>query len=181
MSRQLKLAIIAAAFLAGPLAASAQCGFAFEPAAAVRWYRSEGWTIPGLADAKAIGPIRREIDGKSLPWDFPEGVTVQMVWHDRDYLITFPEAIFEQDGKRTKMLVRKFGLFQMLRWDVDGKPYAYSYVLLPHDVLCTANIDIIDETGDGVFRVMTPEGHGPLSARHPEAPPVPAWARKPKT
>ena len=181
MSRCLKVAILAIASLVGPAAACAQCGFAFEPAAVIRWYRSEGWTIPGLADAQAIVPVIRTIDGKSVPWDFPEGVTVHGVLHDHDYRVTFPEAIFEGNGKRTKMLARVFGLFAMLRWEVNGRPYAYSYELRPFDVACATSIDIIDEDGDGIFRVMTPGGHSIVSVRHAEAPPLPAWAIKPKT
>jgi hypothetical protein len=179
MSRRWQFAVNAAAFLVGPIAVCAQCGFAFEPVAAVRWYRSEGWTIPGLADAKAITPTRLEIEGKPVPWDFPEGVTAQWVQHNDSYRVTFPAAIFERDGQRTKMLAREFILYQMVRWEVDGKPYAYSYLLGPLDVACSANIDIIDENGDGVFRVMTPNGH--TLSRHAEAPPLPGWAKKPKT
>jgi hypothetical protein len=178
MSLQRKFALVAAAFIVGPLAACAQCGFAFEPAAAVRWYRSEGWIIPGLADANAIAPIRLEIEGKPAPWSFPEGVTAHWVQHGAGYRVTFPAAIFERGGQRTKMLEREFVLYQMVRWEVNDRPYAYSYVLGPLDVACTANVDIIDEDGDGVFRVMTPDGH--ILSRHAEAPPVPDWARKPK-
>jgi len=145
----------------------------------VRWYRSGGWTIPGLADAIAIAPVRLNIEGKPVPWDFPEGVTAHWVQHGADYRVTFPEAIFERDGQRTKMLARKFILYQMVRWEVNGQPYAYSYILGPLDVACSANIDIIDENGDGVFRVMTPDGHT-LFSRHAVGPPVPEWAKKPK-
>lgn len=180
MSRRWKFAIITAAFLAGPVAICAQCGFAFEPAAAVRWYRNEGWKIPGLADAKAIVPINHEIDGKPVPWDFPEGITVHWVQHNAGYRVTFPTSIFERDGQRTKMLAREFILYQMVRWEVNGKPYAYSYELGPLDVACTANIDIIDDKGDGIFRVMTPNGHT-LMGQKPMSPPIPEWAKPPKS
>lgn len=159
MNGCLKAFIAAALYLAGPLVASAQCGFAFEPASEVRWYRSEGWSIPGLNDAKAILPANLVVDGKPSSWSMPDGITFSMVWHENGYHVTFPEAIFIEENKRTKMLSRSFLLYQMVRWEINGKVYAYSYSLGPLDVACMAYIDIIDDKGDGVFRVMTPTGH----------------------
>jgi hypothetical protein len=175
-----KAVVIAALSFGGPLVACAQCGFAFEPAAEVRWYRNEGWSIPGLKGAKAILPGNLVIDGRPTPWPFPDGVTISIVQHDYGYRVTFPEAIFAKDGKRTRMLSRSFLLYQLVRWEINGKAYAYSYQLGPLDVACTASIDIIDDKGDGVFRVMSPDGH-PIWGRRTVPPPVPEWARQPKS
>jgi len=125
-------------------------------------------------------PVKLTVDGKPTPWSFPDGVTFSIVQHEYGYHLTFPEAIFVEGGKRTKMLSRTFLLYQQVRWEIKGKAYAYSYLLGPRDVLCTANIDIIDDKGDGVFRVMTPNGHTIWGAKT-VPPPLPEWATPPKS
>jgi hypothetical protein len=62
---------------------------------------------------------------------------------------------------------------------MNGTPYAYSYELWP-DVACDANVDIIDDRGDGKFRLMTAPGHL-IMGKDPTPPPVPAWLSKPKS
>jgi len=158
-----------------------QCGFAIVPVAEQHWIRSEGWPIPGLDDAKGFGKIKLATDGKSNGYTFPEGITVSWVAHDKGYVVSFPDAVFDDDGKQKRMLPRKFELYQMLRWEINGKPYAYSYLLGPYDVACTASVDIIDDQGDGSFRVMSTLGH-PLAVppgMNPEPPPLPKWAVRP--
>jgi hypothetical protein len=161
---------------------AAQCGFAIVPAAETRWYKSDGWTIPGLSDAKGFAAIHRTLDGMSKDWVLPEGITVSWVAHDQGYHVQFPDAFFDDNGSRKRMLPRKFLLYQMLRWQMNGTTYAYSYVLGPQDVACTASVDIIDDRGDGKFCLMTSPGHTtPIPARNdPVPPPLPAWLQKPK-
>lgn len=180
MNECFKAVVFAVLSLAGSLEACAQCGFAFEPASEVRWYRSEGWSIPGLKDAKSILPANLIVDGKPTLWPFPDGLTFSVVQHEYGYYVTFPEVIFVEDGKRTMMLSRTFLLYQLVRWEINGKAYAYSYVLGPRDVACTANIDIIDDKGDGVYRVMTPNGHT-IRGKDTIPPPLPEWAIPPKS
>jgi hypothetical protein len=161
-----------------PFPSSAQCGFAIEPAAEVHWYREQGWLPPGLDDAKLIGPLHVTING--LPKVWPEGITVSLVMHDEGYRVQFPEAVFEDNGARKRMLLRSFDLRQMVRWEMRGTPYAYSYDLWPLDVACSATIDIIDDRGDGKFRLMTSPGHT-IMGRDLAPPPVPEWLNKPKS
>jgi len=179
VNRCFKAIIFTALNLSGSFVAYAQCGFAFEPASEVRWYRSEGWSIPGLTDANAIRPANLVVDGKPASWSLPDGVTFSMVQHEYGYHVTFPDAIFVEEGKRTKMLSRSFLLYQMVRWEINGKAYTYSYLLGPLDVACMAYIDIIDDKGDGVFRIMTPTGHN-IMGKETTPPPIPAWAIPPK-
>jgi hypothetical protein len=177
----LGLALLFGCFAAA--ACVAQCGFAIVPAAAERWYRNEGWTIPGLSDAKGFAVIHRTFDGKPKDFILPEGISVTWVAHDEDYDVHFPGAIFDEDGSRKRMLPRRYKLYSMLRWEMNGTPYAYSYLLGPYDVACMASVDIIDDRGDGKFRLMTSPGHT-LAVRpggNPEPPPVPEWLQKPKT
>ena len=174
-----------AAFIACSVVApcAGQCGFAIVPAADTHWYREQGWPIPGLSDAKGFANVHRTIDGKPNDWVWPEGITVSWVAHDDGYKVQFPKALFDDNGSRKRMLPRRFLLYQMLRWKMNGIPYAYSYLLGPEDVACTASIDIIDDRGDGKFRLMTPSGHTLIvpPGRNPEPPPVPDWLKKPES
>jgi hypothetical protein len=165
---------------------AAQCGFAIVPAAEQRWYREEGWPIPGLSDAKGFANMDVKLDGTLFNWGWPEGVTVSWVVHDEGYNVQFPDAVFDDNGSRKRMLPRKFLLYEMLRWEMNGTPYAYTYELGPYDFFCAATVDIIDDRGDGKFRLMTSPGHVVLGVRtmrwpKAEAPPVPDWLRKPKS
>ncbi len=183
MAQSQKTALFALLACLFPVLAHAQCGFAIVPAAAERWYRGEGWPIPGLSDAKGFANIHRTMDGKPKDWVWPEGITVSWVVHDKGYDVQFPDAIFEEGGMRKRMLPRRFLLYSMLRWEINGTPYAYSYELCPYDVACTASVDIVDEFGDGKFRLMSSPGHtlmvGP--GHSPEPPPVPERLQKPKS
>jgi hypothetical protein len=81
----------------------------------VRWFRSEGWQLPGLRNATAIEKVNLDardgrhliVNGRYQHW--PDGVTVSSVKHRGKYLVTFPEASFEVEGVHKKMLSRTFG------------------------------------------------------------------------
>jgi hypothetical protein len=178
MARWKKVALAALIACSYPSLSPAQCGFAIEPAADVHWYREQGWQPPGLNDAKRIGPLNVTINGVPKVW--PEGITVSVVVHDDGYRVRFPEAVFEDNGTRKKMLPRSFELSQMVRWEMHGTAYAYSYFLLPLDMLCIATVDIIDDRGDGKFRLMASPGHT-VMGREMAPPPVPEWLNKPKS
>jgi hypothetical protein len=174
-----RIALTTAVAFSCSLPSCAQCGFSIEPADDVRWYREQGWDPPGLRDAKKIAPIHLTIDGKPKVW--PEGLKVWEVLHDdRGYQVKFPEAIFEDGGAQKKMLARSFELLRLLRWDMNGTPYAYSYDLGSPKLHCFITVDIIDDRGDGKFRLMTSPGHTSLALRE-AAPPVPGWLNKGKS
>ena len=168
---------------------AAQCGFAIVPAAEQRWYREEGWPIPGLSDAKGFAAIHHSENGKPKDWVWPEGISVTWVTHDQDstdrnYHVQFPDVFFDDNGARKHMLQRSFKVYQMVRWQMNGTTYAYSYDLGASDVACSSTVDIIDNRGDGKFRLMTIPGHTLEFVRRgesPEPPPVPDWLKKPKS
>jgi hypothetical protein len=103
--------------------------------------------------------------------------------HDPNYRVSFPAAVFEENGKPKKMQARTVGLHMLLRWEIYGKPYAYSYDLWPEGLLCTFSVDLVDDKGDGIFRLLVSPGHimqgeiTELGHRGPQAPRLPEWAR----
>ena len=151
----------------------AQCQFLAEPIAITNWYRSEGWHAPGVSDGQATRPLNVTINGKRPGW--PTGVTVSEIVHTKDYRVIFPAAVFQENGKRKKMRPRKLVLRELLRWDINDKPFAYSYDLAPEGVLCTFSVDLVDDKGDGVLRVMVAPGH--VSSLDLQPPPLPGWVK----
>lgn len=158
-----------------------QCGFVVQPAASISWYRKEGWKVPGVTDSQAIKPVELTVNGQRPDW--PAGVAVSMIIHKRGYQVTFPAAIFEGDGKRKRMRPTVGSLRLLLRWEMNGKPYAYSYELESSRYLCTFSVDIVDDKGDGIFRTMVTPGHllhsSHLPSPGPQPPPLPEWLKKP--
>ncbi len=154
----------------------AQCGFVAEPVAVTSRHRSEGWKLPGVRDGKVSRPLNVMINGKAPLW--PNGVTVSEIVHDKGYHVTFPAAVFEENGKPQKMRTRILGLHRLLRWELDGKPYAYSYELWPDGLFCDFSVDIVDDKGDGVFRLMESPGHL-IHSLNPQPPALPTWEKKP--
>jgi hypothetical protein len=178
MKRWLTFAFGALVVSSWPLSSPAQCGFSITPAAVVRWYREAGWQTPGVADAKSISKVNLTVNDKPFVW--PDGITVSMVVHEDNYRVRFPEAIFDENGNSKKMHSSIFQLARLLRWEMNGKTYAYSYELWPERTLCTATVDIFDDKGDGKFRLMTLPGHI-IDVQNPVAPPVPEWLKEPKS
>jgi hypothetical protein len=155
----------------------AQCGFIGKPVAANEWYRSEGWSLPGVADAKQVAPVNITLNGEAFNW--PAGVELAALIHPKKYVVSFPAALFETGGAKQIMSARRLQLGYLYRWEFHGNVYAYSYELIPRDLGCLFSIDLVDDRGDGVFRVMRLDGH---AFRLPKNgyPAVPDWAKKPK-
>jgi hypothetical protein len=182
MRRFLCVAVIAFVVSCVPVSSHAQCGFHIEREAGVTWFRSGGWSLPGLKDVTAINEVAKPscvAGGGSLRW--PDGVTAWSIQHRKEYRISFPDAVFEEDGIRKNMRSSGFVLLALWRWDMNGRTYAYSYRLLPSPspgtyAMCDSAVEIIDDKGDGIFRVMSPID--PYSGFTPPA--VPAWVSKPK-
>jgi hypothetical protein len=155
-----------------------QCGFEVDPAQSTRWHRNEGWPLPGLNDAKAIRAFRTPVGGREQPW--PDGITVSLIEHDKDYQVRFPTMIFDENGSLKKLQQQNFYVEQLLRWRYRGKTYAYSYYLYPPNSACDSMIEIIDDRGDGRFRILIPTMLS-IGSGNPEPPPVPEWLEKPKS
>lgn len=189
VTQWLKIGIVSLIVCASAVPCAGQCGFAIVPAAEQRWYRNEGWPIPGLSDAKGFAVIHRTVDGKPSELVLPEGISVTWAAFGQDsqfmnYHVQFPDVFFDDEGTRKHMLARSFKVYKMLRWQMKGTTYAYSYLLGASDVACMSSVDIIDDRGDGKFRLMTVPGDtylGEAKGDPPEPPPVPDWLKKPKT
>jgi hypothetical protein len=168
------LTVLAAFYLSLPL--FPQCGFKAEPVAVTSWHRSEGWKLPGITDGKVLGPLNVTLNGKAPPW--PTGVTVSEIVHAKGYHVSFPAGVFDEYGKQKRMRPRILGLHRLLRWELNGKPYAYTYELWPEGMLCDFSVDIVDDEGDGVFRLLESPGHNLLTFQT-QAPALPARGKKP--
>ena len=103
-----------------------------------------------------------------------------MVVHEKNYSVFFPAATFDENGIHKKMSSSVFHLEQLLRWEMHGRPYAYTYEISPDHLLCITTVDIIDDKGDGKFRLMTSPGHI-IMGQNSAPPPVPEWLHPPKS
>jgi hypothetical protein len=164
------------------LPAFAQCGLAVVPAAETKWYRSEGWAIPGLEGAK-FRPLHQVVDGKQIVWHWADDVTVSAFLPDDNHRhLTIPGAVFDDSGSSKKLLEQSAYLYWIFRWEFQGRPYAYSYDLGSEHTGCGFSFDLIDDRGDGKFRLMAAPGHSVMDhepGADPEPPPLPVWAAKP--
>ena len=174
----MKLAAVAVILCFSSLSMFAQCGFVAEPVSGTSWYRSDGWQLPGVRDGRSHGPIKVTINGQQPSW--PDGVTVSELMHGKNYRVRFPAAVFRDGLKTRKMRARMLDLYKLVRWDINGKPFAYSYLLHPDGHLCVFSVDLIDDKGDGIFRVMVTPGHA-LVRLDSQPPALPEWAKKPTT
>jgi hypothetical protein len=157
----------------------AQCGFIVEPAQSKHWFRNEGWPLPGVKDAKAIHPFHLRADEYPKAW--PDGISASLIVHKDGYQVRFPDVVFSENGTRKRLRARDFELEQLLRWEYRGTPYAYTYYLYPPSYACDAVVDIVDDRGDGKFRLMIPTPFSIDSGNNPIPPSVPEWLNKPKS
>jgi len=159
------------------------CTFQFDPAANVKYYRSEGWNLPGIADFNFSAPVRYL--GQYPTASIPAARAIPLPHAEYPYIIEMPAQTFALDSapKRMRPVLARAAI---LRWEMDGKIFAYSYALIPvsarrmngnwqidSESLCVFNATFIDETGDGVFRLLVP---GRLTESL-----VPAWVKRPQS
>ncbi len=106
-----------------------------------------------------------------------------VISHSDPYILTLPEQEFRLKGKLHRMKRQQLKA-QVIRWEIKGKVFAYSYSVIPvtahrekdkwiitGEVGCIFAITFVDDRGDGVFRLLVPNG---LTADL-----IPRWA-KPK-
>jgi len=164
------------------------CDFQYEPASAPRFYREEGWLLPGIHDddphvkANAYGapPIGEVL--RSVP-----GAKAYLLRRDQDhYVVNFPAQVFAV-GKEHRKMRPLLAKATIIRWEINGKVVAYSYSLIPisnahkqdgkwvyeSELACIFYGTFIDDKGDGVFRTLVPD------TLRPEL--IPAWAKAPTT
>jgi hypothetical protein len=114
------------------------------------------------------------------------GALAQLLPHDEDpYVVGFPAQEFVLNGARQKMRPLHVKA-AVVRWKIGKDIIAYSYELIPvtaHRVGgqwkietewgCIFTTTFIDDTGDGVFRVLVPGAHTEDL--------VPRWAKQPES
>lgn len=160
--------------------AALPCEFKYEPAAAPKYYRVEGWKLPGIDDC-----VRME--KPKSPYVIPDlrpvpDAQARYLAHAEPYIVEFPAQTFTFGGTTQKMRP-VLAKAVVVRWEVHGKVVAYSYGLTPvsakkqngkwiieSEVACTFTGTFIDDKGDGVFRVLVP---GSLTSDL-----IPSWVRK---
>lgn len=158
------------------------CTFQFDPAAVAKYYRSDGWQLPGI-NLKSSAPDRYA--GPYPGADIPGARAVALPHEAYPYIIEFPAQTFNFDGtlKRMRHVQARAAI---LRWEMNGHIFAYSYGLIPvsaHridgkwkidvELGCIFNATFIDENGDGVFRLLVPQA---LTESL-----IPAWVKRPES
>ena len=162
------------------------CDFQYDPASVPRFYRENGWPLPGIDDddprvkANLYGVPRLDVLNQVA------GLEFSVLRRDQDhYVIRFPEQTFSLGDQRHRMrpiLAKAI----ILRWTVSGKVIAYTYGLIPiekaykkdgewvyeGEVGCIFYGTFVDDRGDGVSRTLVSES---LTADL-----VPAWAKQPQ-
>jgi hypothetical protein len=77
------------------------CSFQFDPVAVVKYYRAEGWSLPGITDFNPKAPIHNlgQYPGAIIP-----SARATILPHDEDpYIVAFPAQVFTIDGAAKKM------------------------------------------------------------------------------
>lgn len=111
-----------------------------------------------------------------LPYGLPGlspviGIKSYLVPHNEDpYIIEFPAQVFVLGGKRQKLRRAQFKA-TVVRMELNGNVIAYSYGLIPvtahkkkkkwvitSEAACIFTATFIDDRGDGVFRILAPNG-----------------------
>jgi hypothetical protein len=158
------------------------CDFTYGPAAATRYYRAEGWKLPGTMDFNSSAHVNTY--GLPIPREPIPGVRAEILSHDDSpYVIELPAQTFLLNGTGTIQRMRAAQYrANVLRWMINHRIVAYSYGLSPviahrennkwiieSEAACIFNATFIDDKGDGVFRVLV---SSPLAADL-----VPEWAK----
>ena len=169
----LRLAVI---FLAA-VPACADCGFRFNPVSTLQYYRENGWALPGVSRASAA---TASFDARLN--DLPGAKAYRLMDRRSSPVLKFPAQEFVLDGTRQKTQPFE-ARATIVQWKVGTRVVAYSYSLNPgrsrhvngkivfQGYACIFGLTVIDDRGDGVFRVLIPDQLTPEL--------LPLWA-KPK-
>jgi len=164
------------------------CDFKIESASAERFYRSEGWALPSLAESRLSAPVTYGVPLKLGPGPVP-GLTTRRVTlaplDGETLLFDIPRQEFRRDGERHVMSSQQMVFQGIWRYDLDSKIVAYTIGLTPAvahrengkwrvdaEVGCIFWATFIDDDGDGVFRLLA------LGWMRPDL--IPGWAQSPK-
>ena len=164
------------------------CDFKYDPASVPRFYRQEGWFLPGVRDDNPR--VKANLYGLPPSYEVLSqvaGLKMYVLRRDQDhYVIRFPEQIFSVGNRRNRMhsvLAKAI----IVRWMIGSKIVAYTYGLIPiekaykkkgewvyeGELACIFYGTFVDDKGDGVFRTLVPESLTPDL--------IPAWAKQPQS
>jgi len=182
MNKALRVAITASVLVTVAFG----CGFRYDPASVPRFYREEGWSLPGIHDDDPR--VKANLYGTPPLGDvlraMPEA-KAHLLRRDEDhYVVSFPAQVFVLGTERKEMRP-VLAKATIVRWEINGKIVAYSYGLIPiskaykkagrwiyeGELACIFNATFINDKGDGVFRTLVPD------TLRPEL--VPEWAKLP--
>jgi hypothetical protein len=145
--------------------AALACEFQYDTVSTPRYYREEGWSLPGT---KAFNSSTVHSD-KSSPAESIGGAMGQALVHESPNVVNFPAQEFLLKGVRQRMRAAQVQV-GIVRWVLHGHTIAYSYSLNPiaahrengkwiidSMAACIYFATFIDDKGDGVFRVLVPD------------------------
>ena len=146
--------------------AALACSFRYDPASIPKYYRAEGWVLPG---AKDFNPTATPQPYGNPRTDRIPGAEAQLLPHDEyPYIVEFPAQEFRLNGARQRMRPTQ-AKTNIVRWKVDEHVVAYSYGLIPvtahrangkwvvdSEAACIFTATFVDDKGDGVFRILVP-------------------------
>lgn len=157
------------------------CGLKYDAVSATQLVRPQGWMLPGIADFVVSARINTE--GLPPTLNVP-GLKAFVLAHEEPYVIELPEQEFLLKDSRQRMRSLR-AKATIMRFEMDGKVFAYSYGLVPvtahrsngkwivdSEAGCIFYVTFIDDRGDGVFRALTEDGLKPDM--------IPAWVKRPK-
>ena len=170
------------------LSTALACNFSYDPASAPAFVREEGWYLPGVndddpnvkANVYGLPPLPSSV--RAVP-----GVKARLLRRDEDhYVVDFPAQVFSISNER-KHMHPMLAKASIVRWELNGHVFAYSYGLIPvrkaykrdgrwiyeGELGCVFHATFIDDKGDGVFRIMTTDVLSPAL--------IPQWVKPPNT
>ncbi len=166
---------VAAVLLSATIATA--CDFSYSPATAPRYYRADGWSLPGTKDLDPTETAKIKAASSSIP-----GTQAFPIPHSHPFIVDFPEQIFTFNSAQHRMHAMEV-MVSIIRWQVGRRVVAYSYNLIPVDAhqengkwkidaeaACVFFATFIDDKGDGVFRLLVPD--------RMTSDLIPAWAKR---
>jgi hypothetical protein len=160
----------------------AACDFAYDPASVPKYYREQGWALPGVADYNPHA--KASFENAPISGTIPGAVAQLLPHDDSPYIAEFPTQEFLEGTVHKKLRTAKMHA-TIVRWVIDARTVAYSYGMSPVEAHkkdgkwvidaeagCTFFATFVDDRGDGVFRLMVPS----TFTRDL----IPAWIKKPE-
>ena len=154
-----------AVFILALAPAAPACDLKYDAVSAPRYYREEGWKLPGIHEFKPHQP--GEYNEYPMMGVVP-GAQASVLAHEYPYIVSLPVQEFVLNGARQRMRAMQVKA-TIIRWMMDDHVVAYSYGLIPvnahkkkgkwvikSEAGCIFTVTFVDDRGDGVFRLLVP-------------------------